>query len=110
MPENIPSPEAENIPLTAGSSTGNPPIGKNLKIAKGGKGAKGLYGKLSVRLLVDHEHALRLASVLLERAGDPVHTVQQMVDDAMGRYVNLLQTKKNIDFQGIIPKKPDTAK
>lgn len=67
---------------------------------------------MSVRLLVDHEHALRLASVLLERAEDPIHTLQQMVDEAMGRYLAFLQAKKNIDFQGIVPdpKKPGPAK
>ena len=78
--------------------------------AKKAKPAKSAYAKTSVRLLIDHDHALRLASVLLERLGEPVHTIQAMVDEAMSRYMDFLQIKKNIDFQGIVPKKTAPTK
>ncbi|WP_156109428.1 hypothetical protein [Hymenobacter sp. APR13] len=78
--------------------------------SKKAKPVKSAYVKTSVRLLVDHDHALRLASVLLERLGEPVHTMQAMVDEAISRYTDFLQIRKGIDFQGIVPKKTTATK
>ena len=71
---------------------------------------KDAYVKTTLRLRVDHEHALRIASVFLQRKGDPIHTQQQMMDEAMERYTLYLQTKKDINFLGIIPDKPSSTK
>lgn len=110
MAENTQLPETPNNSISSGSSTSNPPVGKSPKVAKGGKGGKGPYGKINFRLLLDHEHAFRLASVLLERTGDPISTLQLMLDEAVGRYIDYLQARKGIDFQGIVPKKTPPAK
>jgi len=110
MADNTQLPESPNTSLSSGSSAGTPPIVKNPKVAKGGKGGKGAYGKINFRLLLDHEHAFRLASVLLERAGDPVSNLQLMLDEAVGRYIDYLQARKSIDFQGIVPKKTPPIK
>ncbi len=42
--------------------------------------------------------------------GDPIHTQQQMMDEAMERYTLYLQSKKDINFLGIIPDKPSPTK
>ena len=90
----------------------SPPIPTTGKTQSGKKTkpVKNAYAKASVKLLIDHDHALRLASVLLERLGEPIHTTQAMVDEAMSRYMDFLQIKKGIDFQGIVPKKSTTTK
>lgn len=86
-----------------------PTTGKT-QSGKKAKPVKSAYSKTSVRLLVDHDHALRLASVLLERLGEPIHTMQAMVDEAISRYTDFLQIKKGIKFQGIVPEKTTTTK
>lgn len=86
------------------------PVTGKTQSDKKSKPVKSAYAKTSVRLLVDHDHALRLASVLLERLGEPIHTMQAMVDEAITRYTDFLQIKKGIDFQGIVPKKSTTTK
>jgi len=65
---------------------------------------------MTVRLLVDHEHALRVASVQLERKGEEIHTPQQLVDHAMERYMDYLQVKQGVDLLGIVPKKTQPTK
>ncbi|MDQ2770748.1 MAG: hypothetical protein M3Y54_09625 [Bacteroidota bacterium] len=97
-------PEQGNTRSSAISTTGKSQGAKKPKPVKSG------YAKTSVRLLIDHDHALRLASVLLERMGEPIHTIQAMVDEAMSRYMDFLQIKKGIDFQGIVPKKTPPTK
>ena len=104
MAEANQTPEQENT-----QSSPIPTIGKT-QSGKKAKPVKSAYAKTSVRLLVDHDHALRLASVLLERLGEPIHTIQAMVDEAIARYTDFLQIKKGIDFQGIVPKKSTTTK
>ena len=104
MPETNQLPEQE---ITQSFSI--PTTGKT-QSSKKAKPVKSAYAKTSVRLLVDHDHALRLASVLLERLGEPIHTMQAMVDEAISRYTDFLQIKKGIDFQGIVPKKSTTTK
>lgn len=91
------------------SSPSIPTTGRTLS-GKKTKPVKSAYAKTSVRLLVDHEHALRLASVLLERLGEPIHTMQAMVDEAISRYTDFLQIKKGIKFQGIVPEKTTATK
>lgn len=104
MAENTQFPESENTLPSSSPATGKSQGGKKAKAAKA------THVKTTVRLLVDHDHALRLASVLLERAEDPIHTIQAMVDDALSRYTAYLEVKKGIDFQGILPKKPVPSK
>lgn len=104
MAETTQSPESEKSTPSSSPATGKLQGGKNPKVVKG------TYVKTSVRLLVDHDHALRLASVLLERSKDPIHTMQAMFDEAIARYTDYLQIKKGIDFQGIVPKKSVAGK
>jgi hypothetical protein len=68
------------------------------------------YGKLKLPLLVDHEHALRIASVLLERAGEEIYTHEQLHDLAMDRFMEYLKVKKGLDFQEIFTKKLQPSK
>ena len=104
MTETNQSPEQEIARPLSGPVTGKTQSDKKSKTVKSA------YAKTSVRLLIDHDHALRLASVLLERLGEPIHTMQAMVDEAITRYTYFLQIKKGIDFQGIVPKKSTTTK
>lgn len=62
-------------------------------------------GKTVFRLPIALDRALRLASVLLEEAGEEIHTPTQMVEHAVKSYIEFLQTKKRMDFQGIVPPK-----
>ena len=104
MSETNQLPEQEHTHSPSIPTTGKTQSGKKAKPVKSP------YAKTSVRLLIDHDHALRLASVLLERLGEPIHTMQAMVDEAISRYTDFLQIKKGIKFQGIVPEKTTTTK
>ncbi|HEX8657025.1 MAG TPA: hypothetical protein VF690_05805, partial [Hymenobacter sp.] len=69
MTETNQSPEQVIAHSPSVSTAGKTQSGKKTKLAKSA------YSKTSVRLLVDHDHALRLTSVLLERLGEPIHTM-----------------------------------
>jgi hypothetical protein len=99
MSDNSESQQPKTTSLASAATTSKSVIVKKLKALKT------LYGKLSFRLLIDHEHALRIASVQLERKGEEIYTPQQMVDHAMERYLDYLQVKKDVDLMGIVPKK-----
>lgn len=71
----------------------------------GGRKAKTEYGKATFRLPVDHERALRYASLMLERTPNAATSSQAMVEDAVSRYIELL--RKKIEFpDSILPGKP----
>lgn len=100
MSENQDLPETNNTPTNSPANTGKSTSGKKLKTPKRA------YGKMRVSLLVDHEHILRIASVILERNGEEIHTPQQLVDLAMDRFMDYLKIKKGIDAQELFSKKP----
>ena len=104
MSENPLPSESQNTPPTSRASASKPTVSKKSKVDKNA------YVKTALHLKVDHEHALRIASVQLQRKGDPIHTQQQMMDEAMERYTLYLQSKKDINFLGIIPDKPSPTK
>jgi hypothetical protein len=106
MAENQESPDAENASTPASSST---PTSKR-STSKKSETTKRKPGKMTVRLLLDHEHALTLASVQLARAGEEVYTIPQMIEQALDRYMDYLQIKKGVDFLGTVPKKAPPAK
>lgn len=68
---------------------------------KNGSPKKAL-GKTAFRLPIALDRALRLASVMLEEMGEDVHTPQQMVEHAVTSYMEYLQNKKGVNFQGVI--------
>ena len=83
-------------------SINSTPAGKG----NGGRKAKTEYGKMSFRLPVDHERALRYASLMLEKTPNAASTPQAMVEDAVSRYIELLR-KKGVEFhESILPVKP----
>lgn len=104
MSENQDLPEPNNTPTNSPANTGKATSGKKLKTPKRA------YGKMRVSLLVDHEHILRIASVILERNGEDIHTPQQLVDLAMDRFMDYLKIKKGIDAQELFSKKPIPSK
>jgi hypothetical protein len=104
MSDNQESQQTETSSTSSPATTGKSVASKKLKAPKR------VYGKMTVRLLLDHEHALRLTSVQLERKGEEIHTPQQLVDLAMDRFMEYLQVKKEVDLLGIIPKKTQPAK
>jgi hypothetical protein len=84
-------------PASSSAATGKSAAGKKIKPPKR------VYSKTNVRLLVDHDHALRLASVQLERAGEEIYTYPQLVDMAMERFMGYLQAKWKVNLLGITP-------
>jgi hypothetical protein len=104
MSDNQESQQTEISSTSSPAATGKSVASKKLK------SPKRTYGKMTVRLLVDHEHALRVASVQLERKGEEIHTPQQLVDHAMERYMDYLQVKQGVDLLGIVPKKTQPTK
>ena len=83
-------------------SSNGVPLGKG----NGGRKAKTEYGKTNFRLPVDHERALRYASIMLEKTPGAVNKPEAMVEDAVSRYIELLR-KKGMDFpESILPGKP----
>ncbi len=99
MTANLESRESETGPPPTSSSTGKRITGKKPEAAKK------KYGRMTFRLPLNYEHALLLATVQLERAGEEIHTLPQMIEQALERYTDYLQVKKNVDFLGIVPKK-----
>lgn len=71
---------------------------------------KKVYGKMKLPLLLEHEHVLRVASVLLEREGEEVYTHEDLHDLAMERFMEYLKVKKNLDFKEIFAKKIPSSK
>lgn len=65
---------------------------------------------MRVSLLRDHEHVLRIASVIFERNDEEIHEPQQLVDLAMDRFMDYLKIKRGIDIQELLSKQPTSAK
>lgn len=65
---------------------------------------------MAIRLLLDHEHALTLAKVQLERAGEEIYEIPDLVEMALDRFMDYLQIKKGVNFLGTVPKKEAPAK
>jgi hypothetical protein len=96
--------ESLTQPNSASSSKPNPPATPNKKISterKTGSTKKAL-GKTNFRLSIALDRAVRLASVLLEEAGEEIYLPSQIVEYAVKTYMEHLQNKKGMDFQGII--------
>jgi hypothetical protein len=90
----------------------NSPTVPNKKISaerKNGSPKKAL-GKTTFRLPIALDRALRLASVMLEQMGEDVHTPTQMVEHAVTSYMEHLQNKKGVNFQGVIILKSSSTK
>jgi hypothetical protein len=95
-------------PISNPSSRSHSPAAANRKTSaerKSGSTKKAL-GKTSFRLSIALDRAVRLASVLLEEAGEEIYTPSQMVEHAVKSYMEFLQNKKGMDFRGIIALKP----
>jgi uncharacterized protein (DUF305 family) len=99
MAENSQLSESQNPPPVSSASASKSPVSKKQQAKKS------THVKSAVHMLVDHDHALRLASILLQRDNDPIYEMQQMVDEALARYIDYLHNKKNINFLGIITHK-----
>lgn len=101
MTEDSESHQPENglAPTSSSASTSKRTAGKKLEIPKR------KYGKTTFRLPLNYEHALVLARVQLERAGEEIHTIPQMIEQAIERYTDFLRVKKSVDFLGVIPTK-----
>jgi hypothetical protein len=104
---------SENPEIHASGST---PISTNSlaagKLITGKKklAIKKVYGKMTFRLPLDYEHALTLASVQLQRAGEEIYTIQEQIEFAVERYTDYLQIKKGVELLGAVPKKPSSSK
>lgn len=78
------------------------PFGKS----NSGRKAKIEYGKTNFRIPVDHERALRYAALMSEKTPNAISKAEDMVIDAVARYIELLR-KKGMDFpEAILPVKP----
>lgn len=82
-------------------SSPNAPLGKS----NSGRKAKVEYGKTNFRIPVDHERALRYAALMSEKTPNAISKPEDMVIDAVSRYIELLR-KKGMDFpEAILPVK-----
>jgi len=71
-----------------------------------GRKAKVEYGKTNYRIPVDHERALRYAALMSEKTPNAISKPEDMVVDAVARYIEMLR-KKGMDFpEAILPVKP----
>lgn len=83
------------------SSTGAP-VGKG----NSGRKAKIEYGKINFRIPADYERALRYAALMSEKTPNAISKAEDMVVDAVGRYIEMLR-KKGMEFpDAIFPTKP----
>ncbi|MGI4824405.1 MAG: hypothetical protein ACRYFV_24610 [Janthinobacterium lividum] len=105
MSENQEIPASGSTPTSTNSLAAGKPITGKKKPA-----IKKVYGKMTFRLPLDYEHALTLASVQLQRAGEELYTVQEQVELAVERFTDYLQIKKGVDLLGAVPKKPSPSK
>lgn len=100
------SENSESLDQPTGNSSSKPnlPVAHSKKTSTERKtgSTKKAMGKTNFRLPIALDRALRLAAVMLEESGEEVHTPQQMVEHAVRTYMEHLQNKKGVDFQGII--------
>ncbi|WP_152560043.1 hypothetical protein [Hymenobacter sp. IS2118] len=83
-------------------SSTNAPLSKS----SSGRKAKVEYGKTNYRIPVDHERALRYAALMSEKTPNAISKPEDMVVDAVARYIEMLR-KKGMDFpEAILPVKP----
>jgi predicted DNA-binding protein len=105
MPDNLETPASGSTPVSTNSSAaGKPATGKKKQAVKK------VYGKMSFRLPLALEQALILASVQLQIAGEENYTVQEQIEQAVDRFTDYLQIKKNVELLGVVPKKPAPSK
>jgi hypothetical protein len=103
--------ENPEIHVSASTSTSTNSLAASKPITGKKKPAiKKIYGKMTFRLPLDYEHALTLASVQLQRAGEEIYTVQEQIELAVERFTDYLQVKKGVDFLGAVPKKTSPSK
>ena len=56
------------------------------------------YSSTNYRIAEKQERLLRYAELYLETRGEAIHTPQQMIEDAVAKYIELLRKKYNIMF------------
>lgn len=106
MAENHIPPAADNASASTSPVSSTNKKSPNKKV----KQPKRARGTMAIRLLLDHEHALTLAKVQLERAGEEIYEIPDLVEMALDRFMDYLQIKKGVNFLGTVPKKEAPVK